>query len=134
MSMPIRAAVGASSATARIPRPSFVLLTVRSRNTIITTAVATIDQMISGTCALPMLNTLWSGLKNGREGVALQPVEQLPGELERNSEAPIALIRKASFGAPLRSQRPIGHLFEQPSHGCSGERTAEESDQHGERD
>ena len=37
MSMPISAAVGASSATARMLRPSLVAFTSRSRKTIITT-------------------------------------------------------------------------------------------------
>ena len=38
MSMPISAAVGASSDTARMLRPSLVTFTSRSRNTIMTTA------------------------------------------------------------------------------------------------
>ena len=51
MSMPISAAVGASSATARMPRPSLVRFTSRSRNTIITIAVTTMITTISDTFA-----------------------------------------------------------------------------------
>src|SRR5581483_3471059 len=63
MSIPIRAAVGASSATARMLRPSFVRFTSRSRKTIMTSAETTMISTINETSALPIVKTRWSRLK-----------------------------------------------------------------------
>ena len=133
MSMPMRAAVGASSATARMLRPSFVRFTSWSRKSIMTTAVTTMIAVIGRDLGAAHREEHVSQIEVLGERVVVETVEEFAGEIRQEQRRTDRTDQEGELGRAAFTQGLVGDLLEQPRDDRAGRRADNHPDQHRER-
>ena len=128
MSMPISAAVGASSDTARILRPSLVLFTRMSRPTIMTSAEITMIRFRTGTLAPSIVNSVAFGSKKGGELVRGLAVEHLAGQRRQEERRADRADQEGQFRGPAFSQWSISDALEDEGHDRCGDAAGDDAE------